>query len=88
MFKAEIHFKWLIYLFQDLTTIHWSFASHTPPTGDLSYNPGMCPDWESNRQPFGLQVGTQSTQLHQPGKMFDILFVVVITWQNIFVKIH
>ena len=19
-------------------------ASHTPPTGDLSYNPGMCPD--------------------------------------------
>ena len=24
-------------------------ASHTPPTGDLACNPGMCPDWESNR---------------------------------------
>ena len=23
-------------------------ASHTPPTGDLAHNPGMCPDWESN----------------------------------------
>ena len=24
-------------------------ASHVPPTGDLAHNPGMCPDWESNR---------------------------------------
>ena len=24
-------------------------ASHTPPTGDLVPNPGMCPDWESNQ---------------------------------------
>ena len=23
-------------------------ASHMPPTGDLTRNPGMCPDWESN----------------------------------------
>ena len=22
-------------------------ASHMPPTGDLSGNPGLCPDWES-----------------------------------------
>ena len=29
-------------------------ASHTPPTGDLAHNPGMCPDWESNQQPFGV----------------------------------
>ena len=20
-------------------------ASHTPPTGDLAHNPGMCPNW-------------------------------------------
>ena len=20
-----------------------------PPTGDVPYNPGLCPDWESNR---------------------------------------
>ena len=24
-------------------------ASHTLPTGDLAHNPGMCPDWDSNR---------------------------------------
>ena len=24
-------------------------ASHTPPTGDLTCNPGMCPDWEWNQ---------------------------------------
>ena len=23
-------------------------APHTPPTGDLAGNPGMCPDWEPN----------------------------------------
>ena len=33
-------------------------ASCTPPTGDLAYNPGMCPEWESNRQPFGSLAGT------------------------------
>ena len=26
-----------------------SVASHTPPIGDLAHNPGVCPDWESNR---------------------------------------
>ena len=24
-------------------------ASCAPPTGDLAYNAGMCPDWESNQ---------------------------------------
>ena len=27
-------------------------ASHAPPTGDLAYNPGMCPDWELNWRPL------------------------------------
>ena len=45
-------------------------ASHTPPTGDLAYNPGMCPDWEWNQQPFGSQAGTQFTEPHQPGQHF------------------
>ena len=40
-------------------------ASHTPPTGDLTCNPDMCPDRESNRRPFSLQAGTQSTEPHQ-----------------------
>ena len=44
-------------------------AFHTPPTGDLAHNPGMCHDWESNQQPFGLQAGgTQSTEPHQLGQ--------------------
>ena len=34
---------------------------------DLAHNPGVCPDWESNQRPFGLQAGTQSTEPHQPG---------------------
>ena len=42
-------------------------ASPMPPTGDLALNPSMCPDWELNQQPFGSQVGTQSTEPHQTG---------------------
>ena len=42
-------------------------ASLTPPSGDLACNPSMCPDWESNQQPFNPQAGTQSTEPHQPG---------------------
>ena len=25
-----------------------------PPSGGLAHNPGMCPDWEPNWQPFRL----------------------------------
>ena len=45
-------------------------ASRAPPTGDLACNPGMCPDWESNQRPFGLQDGAQSTEPRQPGLNF------------------
>ena len=44
-----------------------------PPTGDLADNPGMCPDWESNRTLFGLQAYAQSTEQHQPG--WELLFL-------------
>ena len=27
-------------------------ASRAPLAGDLACNPGMCPDWESNRDPL------------------------------------
>ena len=43
-------------------------APHMPPTGDLACNPGVCPNWELNRQPFASQLGAQSTEPHQPGK--------------------
>ena len=39
-------------------------ASRAPPTGDLARNPGMCPDWELNWRPFGLQASAQSTEPH------------------------
>ena len=26
------------------------------PTGDLAHNPGICPNWEWNQQPFGLHL--------------------------------
>ena len=44
-------------------------AFRAPPTGDLAHNPGMCPNWESNKRPFGSQAGTQSTEPHQPGPL-------------------
>ena len=48
-------------------------ASLVPPTRGLVCNPGMCPDWESNRRPIGSQAGTQSTEPHQPGPIFASL---------------
>ena len=36
----------------DVRETHWLVASCVTPTGDLARNPGLCPDWESNRQPF------------------------------------
>ena len=46
--------------------IHQSVASSMPPTGDLDRNPGVCPKWDLNWQPFGSQDGTQSTKPGQP----------------------
>ena len=40
--------------------------THTPYWGPGPH-PGMCPDWELNRWPFGSQAHAQSTELLQPG---------------------
>ena len=53
---------------------HCVVASCTPPIRDLARNPGMCPDLESNRPPFGPQARTQSSELHQPGETFPYAF--------------
>ena len=59
-------------------------ASHAPPTGDLAFNPGMCPGWESNRQPFGSQAGIQSTEPHQPGLIHSfVLASLLLTPSNV-----
>ena len=55
--------------------IHPSFTSHTSPSGDLACNPGMCPDWESNWQPFGLQYDAQPTEPHQSEHPFPLNWV-------------
>ena len=49
-----------------------------PPTGDLAYNPGLCPDWELNRQLFGSQAGTHSIPWATPAR------AEVNTYFNIF----
>ena len=49
-------------------------ASCMPPTRDLSCNPGMCPDWELNWLPFGLQAGPQSAEPHQPRQKMRYIF--------------
>ena len=35
--------------------------------GDLTPNPGMCPDWELNQRYFALQYNAQSTEPHRSG---------------------
>ena len=47
-------------------------ACPPPPPGDLACIPGMCPDWVSKWQPFGLQAHAQSTVPHQPGPQWSI----------------
>ena len=49
-------------------------ASHIPCTEDLAHHPDMCPDSELNQQPFGSQAGTQSTEPHEPGPIYAILY--------------
>ena len=66
-----LFFKDVIYLF--FGEKHLSVASHMPPTSGLDYNPGICPDQESNWQHLSLQGNTQPTEPHQPG--LDILCV-------------
>ena len=46
-------------------------CTRVPPIGDLSCNPGMCPDWELNQRPFGSQASTPSTELHQPRLIYS-----------------
>ena len=73
--KSFFFFKDFIYLFlergrereREGEKQQCVLASHAPPTGDLARNPGMCPDWESDRRPFDLQASAQSTEPHQPG---------------------
>ena len=76
-----LFFKTFIYLFLERgegrekegeRNINVRLPLMRPPTGDLACNPGMCPDWESNWQPFGSQDSTQFTEPHQPGQYNEV----------------
>ena len=59
-----------------------SVASCTSSTGDLAHNPGMCPDWELNWQPFGLQAGSQYNEPHLPGLFLLLIHLGVVLYES------
>ena len=58
-------------------------ASCANPPGELTHTPGICPDWELNRVPFGSQACFQSTELYQPGPISVIFKVLTILRSNL-----
>ena len=89
-FEVYMFFKFNFYLFLERgrkekereEKYQCVVAFHTPPIGDLACNPGICPDWELNWQPFGSQAGTQSTEPHQPGLLSVFSNHIVFSWQH------
>ena len=59
---------------------HLPVASHTSPTRDLAWNPGMCPDQESNWWPFTLQNNAQPTEPHWSGLKFLLIINPFYNW--------
>ena len=62
-------------------------VSRMPPTGDLACNPGMCPDLESNRRPFGSQAGTVLNPLSHTSQacyIFTIIFFFIFSLNFLF----
>ena len=49
-----------------------------PKLGTWPEISGMCPNWELNQRPFGLQARAQSTELHQPGLF--LIFKKYVIW--------
>ena len=63
-------------------------ASCAPPTGNLARNPSMCPDWELNRQPFGLQASPQSTEPQHPGLILNLLILFTYIYKITISVLH
>ena len=54
-------------------------ASHLAPTGDLAWNPGICPDWELNQQPFGF-AGQHSIYWATQARAISPIFKYIVQW--------
>ena len=52
----------------------------TSPIGNLACNPGMCPDWESNLQSFGLTDDAQYIEPHQSGPVIVFSRFTISVW--------
>ena len=52
---------------------HWLVAYLGCPTRDWTCNLGMCPDWESNWQPFSAWNDAQTTEPHGQGKANSLM---------------
>ena len=49
-------------------------ASHVRPTGDLTHNPGMWPDWESNPDPLVHRPALNPLSYTSQGRGFFFFF--------------
>ena len=47
-------------------------ASPVPPTGELSHNSGMCPDWESNHSPLVHRLALNPLSHSSRGHFFNL----------------
>ena len=61
-------------------------TSHMAPTGDLDHNTGMCPDQESNWQPFGLQPSLNPLSHTSQGRNVFVSYKIIITTLFILVR--
>ena len=67
--------------------IEW-VASHMFPFENLACHPSMCPGWELNLQPVGLQASAQSTEPQQPGLVvFFLSETCICTYPCVFGRI-
>ena len=54
-------------------------TSGVVPTGDVAHNPGMCPDWESNQRPFGLQPTLNPLSYTSQGLTFIFMMCEIVS---------
>ena len=72
---------------RERNTSVWGCVKYTlissPPTGDLVRNPGMCLDWESNRQPFDSQPALSPLNYTSQGSFFILYRAVLSPFQSV-----